>query len=537
MSRTAARVMAETLAAHGVDRVFCVAGESYLPLLDTFYDMPDIDVVTCRHEGSAAFMALADAKLTGHAGVCLASRGPGAANSVIGVHAAAEDGSPLILLVGGVATDEAGRETFQDVDCATLFSGVAKAAWTVGTPDAAGEFLARAFRLAESGTPGPVVLMLPEDILPAPTLATAIPRPSQAATYDGLQHAGPLIDAARRPLILAGSEVDSPHGRELLREVAERHHIPVATSNKNQHLLPNRHPCYAGHLHNSTSSRQMQALGEADLVVAVGTRLDEITTRGHSYPPSATPLVHVYPDAARLGTFHETACGIAADPVGFLEQLAARRRSNHDPSWAETLHRIETEQACWQGISADDGIVFGAVVACLDELTGGDVTAVVDSGTFTSWVYRHLRFGPRGRLLGISSSAMGFSVGAAVAAAMRRTPQSPPVVAFVGDGGFLMNSGELITACQRRLAMLFVIANNNSYATIRRHQERTYPGRVIATDLSNPDFAGMAESFGALGLRVDTPEQIRPCLSKALECGGPAVVEVRTSLRVSRADT
>lgn len=523
--RTAAAVMAQTLRAHGVDRVFCVAGESYLPLLDAFYDMPDIDVVTCRHEGSAAFMALADAKLTGHAGVCLASRGPGAANSVIGIHAAAEDGSPLILLVGGVATDEAGREPFQDVDCAALFGGVAKAAWTVNSPDAAGEFLARAFRLAESGTPGPVVLTLPEDVLPAMTSAEPIPRPGLSTPVCVPSHL-----TAQRPLIVAGSRLDSPRGRAVLREVAEQHRIPVVTSNKNQHLLPNRHPCYAGHLHNSTPSAQVDAWAKSDCVLAVGTRLDAVTTRGHTFPPAGTGLVHVYPDEARLGTFHAGCHGIVADPVEFLTAI---RPSDVDPGWASRLHELETKQAVFKPRQAEDGIVFGAVVAELDDLTGGDITAVVDSGTFTSWVYRHLRFGPHGRLLGIGSSAMGFSVGAAITAAMR----GERVVAFAGDGGFLMNNSELITACERGLPVVYIVANNRSYATIRRHQDKEYPGRVIATDLSNPDFAWLAESFGALGIRVYSEDQIRPALAKALDCGGPAVVEVRTSLKVSRASS
>jgi acetolactate synthase-1/2/3 large subunit len=517
-----------------VDRVFCVAGESYLPILDAIHDLPEMDVVTCRHEGSAAFMALADAKLTCRAGVCLVSRGPGATNAAIGVHAAAEDATPLVLMVGSVGTQKMNREPFQGVDCANLFGGLAKAVWTVHSAPALAEFVARAFRLAESGTPGPVVLELPENILEGSTPAVAAHRPALAAVNVAerdLESVHTLLERASRPLVLAGSRLCSDLGRALLRQVAERHGLPVVTSNKNQHLLPNRHPNYAGHLHNATPKHQLDALSQADLVLAIGSRLDGVTTRGHRFPTGEQNLVHIYPDAARIGTYHETKVGIACEPIEFLRQTVGWSSSDMEErqSWLAQLHQIEADKAVWHPFTADDGIVFGEVVASLDELTGGEVQVVVDSGTFTSWVYRYLRLGTQGHLLGIGSSAMGFGVGAAVAAALRS--EGRPVVAFVGDGGFLMNSGELITACARELPVVYVLANNGSYGTIRLHQEKTYPERVVATDLTNPDFAKMAESFGALGLRVDSPEQVRPALTKALESSGPAVLDIATSLK------
>ncbi len=532
-ARTAAWAVVESLCLHGVDRVFCVAGESYLPILDACRDREALDVVTCRHEGSAAFMALADAKLTGRAGVCLVSRGPGAANAAVGVHAAAEDGSPLVVLVGGVPAAKTDREAFQDIDCVSLFGGIAKAVWRVQAAQTLAEFVARAFRLAESGTPGAVVLELPEDVLEDSVPPLALGRPQLAAVHVAerdLEVVHTLLERSARPLLLAGSRLDSDLGRALLRQVAERHGLPVVTSNKNQHLLPNRHPHYVGHLHNATPKHQLEALSEADLVLAVGTRLDTVTTKGHRFPHAEQNVVHIYPDLARLGTYHQTRCGIACEPIEFLRQTVCWNSSGPEGrlAWLEKLRRIETEKAVWQPVAADDGIVFGEVVAALDDLTGGDVHVVVDSGTYTSWVYRYLRFGEHGRLLGIGSSAMGFGVGAAVSAALRSDGR--PVAAFVGDGGFLMNSGELATACARDLPIVYVLANNGSYGTIRLHQERHYPGRVVGTDLANPDFAKLAESFGALGLRVDTPEQVRPALAKALESGGPALLDVATSL-------
>ncbi|MEU7868705.1 thiamine pyrophosphate-dependent enzyme [Dactylosporangium sp. NPDC049140] len=535
---TAATAIVAGLRAHGADRLFCVAGESYLPVLDALHDEPGIDVVTCRHEGSAGFAALADAKLTGRPGICAVSRGPGAANAAIAVHAAAEDGAPLLLLVGGVPLARTEREPFQGLDCARFFGGFAKAVWTLHDPANAGELVARAVRTATAGTPGPVVLVLPEDVLaqpvgePARLVPGAAGRvPARAAVpVEVLAEVRRLLCRAERPLIIAGAAVDSAEGRTLLRRAAERHDIPVVTANKRQHLLANRHPQYAGHLSNSVPRSQLDALARADLILAVGTRLDNTTTAGRRLP-GRQPLVHVHPDAQRIGTYHPVAAGCAADPAGFLAELAGWERTG-DPhgraAWSAELHGIEAAQAVWHPVAAGDGVVFGAVVAALDELTGGDATVVVDSGTFTAWVYRHLRFGARGRLVGISSSAMGFGPGAGVAAALR--PNGGPTVVVVGDGGLVMNPGELATACERQLDITYIVANNASYGTIRVHQERHYPGRTIATDLANPDFAVLAESFGALGLTAGHPDEIRAYLAKALRHPGPAVLEVRTSL-------
>lgn len=527
---TAACTLVGSLVGHGVDRVFCLAGESYLPVLDALRDNPGVDVVTCRHEASAAFMALADAKVTGRAGVALVSRGPGATNAAIAVHAAAEDGMPLIMLVGGVPTRNMDREAFQAIDCGRVFGDVAKATWTLFDPATAGELVARAFRVAESGTPGPVVLTLPEDVLAMPVQTD---RPTER-TAAGPGEPGELaqlhaaLDGSRRPLLVAGARLDNQRGRALLRAVAERHQLPVVTSNKHQHLLPNRHPAYAGHLHNATPAHQLAALDRADLVLAVGTRLDVVTSRGRRFPTG--PLAHVYPDAARIGAFQRPAHGFAVDAVEFLERLldwAPAQRQGRAP-WVAELHRIEAEKVAWTPTDAADGVVFGAVAACLDELTQGDLAVAVDSGTYTSWVYRHLRFGERGRLVGISSSAMGFGVAAGVGTALRDS--TVPTVVVAGDGGFLMNCTELITAVRRRLPLVVVVANNGSYGTIRLNQERRFPGRPIATDLVNPDFARLAESFGALGLSVSRPDEVRPRLAQALEHGTPVVVDVRTSL-------
>ncbi|HET9894923.1 MAG TPA: thiamine pyrophosphate-dependent enzyme [Streptosporangiaceae bacterium] len=531
----AAATLAASLRGHGVDRVFCVAGESYLGLLDALAGLPGMDVVTCRHEGSAAFMALADARLAGRAGVCLVSRGPGAANASIGVHAAWQDATPLVLIVGQVATADLGREVFQEVDAGGMFSALAKAVVVLHDPARTAEMTARAFRIAETGTPGPVVLVTPADVLTRPDPqgrpASRWPEDPAMPGQRTIERAQEMLAESGRPLLIAGGRLDSQAGRHALAAFAARRGIPVVTSNKHQDLLDNKDPRYAGHLHNATPAGQLAALGEADLILAVGTRLDEVTTRRQSLPAwlPCQRLVHVYPDAARLGLRARPDLGVSCDPAAFLQALADGPAAGASwLEWAARLHAIELAKSRWEPAAAPDGVVFGAVVSALDTITGGDVTVVVDSGTFTSWVYRYLRFSGGGRLLGLASSPMGSAVPAAVAVAMRGL--SHPVVAVAGDGGFLMNGSELVTAVARKLPVVVIVADNCSYATIRMHQEREYPGRVAGTDLVNPDFAALASAHGALGLTVTDAAQAEPALRTALECGGPALIHVHASL-------
>lgn len=531
MTRTAARALVDTLVAHGVDRVFCVAGESYLPVLDALVDQPSVDLVTCRHEGPAAFMAVADAKLTGRAGVVLVNRGPGATNAAIALHSAAQDGTPLLLVVGQVRTGDLGRRAFQELEYGRTFGDMAKGVWSVHDGARLAEATARALRVAQAGTPGPVVLVVPEDVFGAPGGDPVPPGryPPPVPADDDVRRVRDLIAAAQRPVLVAGGRLaPGTAGRLALKAAADRHGLPVLASNKHQDLLDNHDPRYAGHLHIATQAGQRELLAGADLVLAVGTRLDQTTSLNYRWPARSMSLVHVHPDPAALGVQHRPALGLACDPAAFLTRLAAAEPAGVPMAWADKLHAAEQDLAAWPGVTAADGVVFGRAVAELDALTGGELICTVDAGNFTSWVHRHLRFSGRGTLLGISSSAMGFGVPAAVAAALRRP--DVPVVAVVGDGGMLMTGTELATAVARRLPLLVLVADNGSYGTIRQHQERAYPGRVIGTDLVNPDFAAMARSFGAYGLSVTDPEQVGPALARALEHPGPSLVHVRTSL-------
>lgn len=520
---TSAAALVQVLRGHGVDRVFCVAGESYLAVLDELYADPGIDVVTCRHEASAGFAAIADAQLTGRAGVCLVSRGPGATNACVAVHSAFESAVPLVLVVGQVTRAEIGQESFQEIDCHGVFASMAKGVWTVLDPAATAGMFLRALRVAESGTPGPVVLAVPDDVLTEPAALPAVlgrASVSAAPAGDELDRVLKLLASSVRPILLAGGGLATGRGRRLLRDTAD--------------LLDNRHPCYAGQLHNNTQPAQLAEFRRADLVLAVGTRLDVVTTRDGAFPAEPQPeqpLVHVHPDPARLGARYRAGVAIACDAGEFLAGLlghAARRAQPDRGDWIRGLHELEVRKAVWREHQSDDGIPFGAVIAELDRQTGGEVTVTLDSGTFTSWLYRYLRVSGSGRMLGLGSSAMGFGVPAGVAAALRSTG---PVVAVVGDGGFGMTGSELATAVARQLRLIVLIANNGSYATIRAHQERHYPNRVIGTDLVNPDFARLADAYGVLGLSVTDVEQVPDALARALRSPGPVVLDVRTSLK------
>jgi acetolactate synthase-1/2/3 large subunit len=543
---SAAHAVVRALLAHGVDRVFCVAGESYLALLDALFDTPAIDVVTSRHEGSAGFAALADAKLTRRPGVLLVNRGPGATNASIALHSARQDATPLVLVVGQVCRTEIGRASFQEMDHGAFFAGLAKAVWTVYEPDRAQEIVARSLRVAQAGTPGPTVVVIPEDVLrqPTPVIPTGRWRPkAPAVDHADVERCAVLLRAARRPLLIAGDRVGDEPGRQALRTTAARLGIPVVTSHKRQDLLDNDDPSYAGHLTLGVPAARRALLSEADIVLAIGTRLGSVTTQSFTLPdPGRQRLVHVYPDAEWIGHVYTPDLPVVGDPAMFLDALAAVDvRSDGWADWTRRLRRAETESAAWQPVMAADGVVFGAVVAAVDEAVR-EAVVTVDAGNFTSWVHRYLRMTADRRLLGIASSAMGFGVPAGIAAALRR-PELP-VITFVGDGGFLMTGTELMTAVHRHLRLVVVIADNGSYGTIRHHQERAYPGRTIATDLTNPDFAAMARAFGAAGLSVGRPEEIGPALKAALDCSGPAVLHVRTSLewisahdRLSQAET
>jgi acetolactate synthase-1/2/3 large subunit len=543
MPRRAAELLVDCLRAQGADRIFCVPGESYLTLLDALHDAPDIQVVTCRHEGGAGFMAVADAKITGRPGLCAVSRGPGASNAAIAIHTAEQDAVPLVVLIGQVARRDRGRGAFQEVDYGRTFADMAKRVWEVSDAGQLPEVVARAFHVALSDTPGPVVLALPEDMLSDMTGAEVVPRLPVATAASGpadLEAVLELLAGAERPLVIAGGRLGVSAGRAALLKAAEAHDLAVALSFKRQDHFPNDHPNFAGYLGFKVPRPLVGALGEADLILAVGTRLTDVTTQGYLLPRAPVPdqpLVHVYPDPARIGGVYRTTRGLPVDPVAFLQVLAERPAAPAPArrAWVESLHRQARELAAYTPVATTDGVNFGAVVRAISRRAAPDAVIVMDAGNFSSWVHRHWPWQPANLILGTVGGAMGLGIPGAVAAALRLPDRQ--VLTFVGDGGMLMTGGELATAMQQGARLKVFLSNNRSYGTIRLHQERDFPRRVSATDLTNPDFAQLARAFGATGMTIERDEDIEDVVARALAAEGTVIVDVRASLEAISAYT
>lgn len=533
---TAGQLIVSLLEVNGIDRVFCLPGESFLPVLDALRDSA-IDTVTCRHESSAGFMALADARLTGRPGICMVSRGPGSTNASIAVHTAQQDGLPLILFVGQVARRHLRRDGFQEIDYAKMFGDIAKYVAEIVDPEQIVPVMARAMNVAMSGTPGPVVIALPEDILDQPVEAPALrplsrvlTAPNEAAVAETVR----LLGTAERPLIVAGGELAAGEGRQLLRELAERFSVPVAVSFRRHDLFANDHPLYAGDLGVSNSKAQLAAFAESDLILALGTRLGDLTTKGYGFPASPWPrqtLVHVHSDGTMVGRHFRPDVGAACDAPSFVARLLAvapPAAPRDRTGWIERLRRLSSDISHWHSRTAADGVVFGNVITALAGAVAEDVIIVPDAGISASLLYRYFRFRPPQRLLATIAGVMGFGVPGAVATAMRMPERQ--VVCVVGDGGFMMTGSELALAVERRLSIAIVLSNNRSLGTIRFNQERDYPGRPSATDLSGPDFAALARSFGCDTLVIAREEDVASTLAAALHHAGPVLVEVKSSL-------
>lgn len=539
----AANLLVDCLRAQGAARIFCVPGESYLAFLDALTDAETIELVTCRHEGGAGFMALTDAKITGRPGVVLVSRGPGATNASIAVHTAEQDAAPLVLLIGQIARADKGRGAFQEVDYGKMFSDFAKGVWEVSDPDMLPETVARAFNVAQSGTPGPVVISLPEDMLldeVAVDIVPAMPPASAKPSVSDIDAVMKLLAKASRPLVIAGGAIRDGQARDALRRAAETHILPVALSFKHQDVLDNDHACFAGYLGFKIPRPQVDALSEADLIIAIGTRLTDVTTQNYQLPRAPVPrqpLVHVYPDPAVTGRVFQTACSLPVDPHAFLELLACETPGSVEgrAEWRESLHKRAADLAVYAPRTARDGIDFGALVVALAKRAEPDAVIVTDAGNFSSWVHRHWPWGGKSLILGAVGGAMGMGVPGAVAAGLRFPDRQ--VLCFVGDGGALMTGNELATAVLHNVPVKIFVSNNGSYATIRQHQERDYPGRGEGTSLLKPDFAKWAESLGARGLRIDNENDIGDVVARALAEKGSVVVDVRSSLELISAYT
>jgi len=523
-SRTGAQVLVDQLLAQGVERVTCVPGESYLAVLDALRDS-GIDVLVCRQEGGAAIMAEAAGKLTGRPGICFVTRGPGATNASAGVHIARQDSTPMILFVGQIARRMRDREAFQEIDYRQMFGGVAK--WAVEIDDAARipEILARAFRVALQGRPGPVVIALPEDMLDDVVAATDAPRvvPTEPAPSPGdAQRLRTMLAEARRPVALLGGSRWTAWAVAAFAAWAERHDIPVAVSFRRAQLFPADHPNFAGELGIGPNPALLARIKEADLLLMVGGRLSEMPAQSYGLlgiPDPGLPLVHVHPDAAELGRVYQPALAIEATPDTFsaaLPDFAAtgqgRAAEAHAAyrAWSETP---EPKPGAFQ---------YGQAITWLRERLPPDAVICNGAGNFATWVHRYYRFRAFGTQLAPTSGSMGYGLPAAVMA--KRSRPERIVVALAGDGDVMMTVQEFATAVQYGIAVVVVVLDNGMYGTIRMHQEREYPGRVSATELRNPDFAALARACGGHGERVERTEEFAPAFERGLASGLPAMI-------------
>lgn len=534
---TSSHALFQVFADHGLDRIFLVPGESYLGLLDAVVDFPQIDVVTCRHEGGAGYMAVADGRLTRRPGVALVSRGPGASNAAIAVHTAQQDAVPMILIVGQIAARDLRREAFQEIDYQKMYGSIAKWVFECQAPEQLGEAAFKAIRMATSGVPGPVVLVIPEDIQQQSVAKPAFKNHAQIfglPDQSVMDEIGKRLADAKRPVVIAGGVFDCPGGREALRDFVHHWQLPTMVSFRRHDIFANDDPLFVGDLGLSNPAAQMATLQESDFVLALGTRLGDITTQNFQFPryaQSSQTLLHCYPDSRIINWDTVADYPLVCDPVALvraLTQANATQPGSVRQEWLQTLRQHSQPYAAWPTRVAKKGVNFTDVVRAVADNASRDTTICLDAGTFAAPVYRHFNFKSGQRLMAPLAGAMGYGTPAALACAMRQPERT--TVCMVGDGGFLMTGNEMILAVERKLPIIFIVSNNGSYGSIRLHQERGYPGRVSGTSLFNPDFYTLASSFGMKAARIQDKSEIDAVIKSALAMREPLLIEVNTSL-------
>jgi acetolactate synthase-1/2/3 large subunit len=541
-TRTGGRILVDQLKIQGCDRIFTVPGESFLAVLDALHDTPGIETIVCRQEGGVAYMADADGKMTGRPGVAFVTRGPGATNASAGVHVAFQDSTPMILFIGDIARGDRDREGFQEIDFPAFFGPIAK--WAARIEDAARipEYIARAYRVATAGRPGPVVLALPEDMLRDAVEANdraCIAPLAEAPDPGAIQAMFELLKDAAAPVAIVGGADWSPRAAHHFANFAFRHGIPVAAAFRRQDSIANSCGVYAGNLGYGPNPKLQQRIRDADLVLAVGARLGEATTDGYTLITPEHPgqtLVHVHPDPNELGRVYVADLPICADMGEFAEMVDewmdpdCVRFSSGEQAHAEWLEWSEPKPR--EGVKLD----LGPCVAAMRERLPDNSIICNGAGNFSGWWHRYWRYGAMPTQLAPTSGTMGYGLPAAVAAAIRFRDR--PVVCVAGDGDFLMNGQELATAAQHGADLLVILVDNGSFGTIRMHQEREYPERISATELRNPDFAALARAFGGWAETVDKTADFAPALDKALKKKGIRLIHCKTDVeQISNATT
>ena len=533
MERTAAQLLVDCLAAQECARIFTVPGESFLPVLDALHGRDDIQTVTCRQEGGAAFMACADGALTGRPGVAFVTRGPGATNASIGVHLACQDSQPMILFVGDVARSMRDREGFQEVDLPAFFAPLAKWSARIDRAERVPEYVARAYAVAVSGRPGPVVLALPEDMLSEGVEASPRPyvhRPAQSPCPDAMAALMAMLGDAAAPLAIVGGAGWDGRARHWFTAFAERLGLPVATAFRRQDALPASSPVYAGQLGYGPNPALTERVKAADLLLVVGARLGEATTDGYTLVTPDHPsqlLVHVHPDPSELNRVYRTDLAICADMGEFAESAALWDEGEVIGFDAGAQANREWSEWATPG-EARYPLDLARCVGLASEILPADAIVCNGAGNFAGWWHRYWRYEAYPSQLAPTAGAMGYGLPAAVAAALRFPDRC--VVAATGDGDFLMNGQELATAAQYGASVLVILFDNGGYGTIRMHQERAFPGRVSGTELANPDFVRLAEGFGGWGRRVETTEAFGEALRDAAGRSGIRLIHCRADI-------
>ncbi|KAA1182832.1 thiamine pyrophosphate-binding protein [Rhizobium tropici] len=530
MKRTGGQLIVEALNANGVRRMSCVPGESFLAVLDALHDS-DIEVLVCRQEGGAAMMADTWGRLTGEPGICMVTRGPGATNASAGLHIARQDSIPMILFIGQVQRDAREREAFQEVEFRRAFTEFAK--WVGEIDDAARipEFVTRAFAVATSGRPGPVVLTLPEDMLRDEVEAPEALPYAPVAAHPGrsqLADLGQRLAAAQQPMVILGGTRWNEEAVAGIRQFAERFKLSVGCSFRRQMLFDHLHPSYAGDVGIGINPALAKEIKEADLLILLGGRLSEMPSSGYTLvdiPYPRQQLVHIHPDPSELGRVYRPDLAICASPADFVAALADLDTPT-ETRWAERTERMHTAYLAWSKTpeNSPGAVHMGRIMDWIETNTADDAIFTNGAGNYATWLHRFHRFRRFNTQAAPTSGSMGYGLPAAVAA--KQLFPEREVVCFAGDGCFMMHGQEFATAVQYGLPLIALVINNGMYGTIRMHQEREYPGRVSATALDNPDFAALARAYGGHGETVKVTEEFGPAFERARASGKPAIIEI-----------
>lgn len=529
--KTGGELLVEALERHGADRVFCVPGESYLAVLDALHDA-SIPVSVCRQEGGAAMMADAHGKLTGRPGICMVTRGPGATNASAGVHVAAQDSTPMILFIGQIERGMREREAFQEVDYRQMFGGIAKWVAEIDQADRVPEFISRAYHVATSGRPGPVVLALPEDMLVETAAVSQPPAWQQVETHPGLTQMAELqkrLWAAERPIAILGGSRWSEDAVAAFTRFAERFDLPVACSFRRQMLFDNLHPNYAGDVGIGINPKLLSRIKASDLVLLVGGRLSEMPSQSYSLleiPASSQQLVHIHADPEELGRVYRADLAINASPTAFCKAVEGLQPPVEIKGAGEAA-RAHEDYLAWSGARPETPgpLQMAGVMDWLEANLPDDAICTNGAGNYATWLHRFHRFRRYGTQAAPTSGSMGYGLPAAVAAKLAFPKRE--VICFAGDGCLQMTMQEFGTACQDGANIIVLAIDNGMYGTIRMHQERTYPGRPSATKLVNPDFAALAQTYGAFGATVETTGEFGPAYQAARASGRPAILHLK----------